>query len=85
MIYSPTTDYTILVTNELTRKKTKRIGKLLLTCSVRELHNDLIKDLNTIRSQAKSAISINCIFYKCESLFSQKLSVLEKILLMYST
>ena len=85
MIYSPTTDYTILVTNELTRKKTKRVVKLLLTCSVRELHNDLIKDLNTIRSQAKSAFSINCIFYKCESLFSQKLSVLEKILLTYST
>ena len=46
MIYSPITDDTILVIDELTGKKNKRVGKLLLTCSVRELHNNLIKDVN---------------------------------------
>lgn len=46
MIHSPITDDTILVIDELTGKKTKRLGKLLLTCSVRELYNDLIIDVN---------------------------------------
>ena len=46
MVHSPITDDTILVVNELTGKKTKRVGKLFLTYSVRELHNDLIKDIN---------------------------------------
>ena len=46
VIHSPITDDTILVTDELTGKKTKRVGKLLLTRLVRELHNDLIKDVN---------------------------------------
>ena len=46
MVHSPITDDTILVVNELTGKKTKRVGKLLLTCSVTELNNNLIKDIN---------------------------------------
>ena len=46
MVHSPITDDTILVVNELTGKKTKRVGKLLLICSVTELNNNLIKDIN---------------------------------------
>ena len=46
MIHSPITDDTTLVIDELTGKKIKRVGKLLLTDSVRELDNDLIKDVN---------------------------------------
>ena len=46
MIHSPITNDAILVTDELTGKKTKSVGKLLLTRSVRELHNDLIKYVN---------------------------------------
>ena len=46
MVHSPITDDTILVVNELTGKKTKRVGKLLLTRLVREFYNDLIKDVN---------------------------------------
>ena len=46
VIYSPIIDDTILVIDKLTGKKTKRVGKLFLTYSVRELHNDLIKDIN---------------------------------------
>ena len=46
MIYSPITDDTILFIDKLTGKKTKRVGKWFLTYSVRELHNDLIKDIN---------------------------------------
>ena len=46
VIHSPITDDTILVIDELTGKKTKRVVKLLLTCSVRELYNDFIKDVN---------------------------------------
>ena len=46
VIHSPITDDTILVIDELIGKKHKRAGKVLLTCSVRELHNDLIKDIN---------------------------------------
>ena len=39
VIHSPITDDSILVIDELICKKTKRVGKLLLPCSVRELHN----------------------------------------------
>ena len=46
VIYSPIIDDTILVIDKLTGKKTKRVGKLFPTYSVRELHNDLIKDIN---------------------------------------
>ena len=46
VIHSPITDDTVLVIDELIGKKNKRAGKVLLTCSVRELHNDLIKDIN---------------------------------------
>ena len=46
MVHSPITDDTILVVNELTGKKIKRVSKLLLTCSVTELNNNLIKDIN---------------------------------------
>ena len=46
MIHSPITDDKILVIDELIGKKTKKVGKLVLTCLVRELHNDLIKDIN---------------------------------------
>ena len=46
VIHSPITDDTILVIDELKGKKTKRVDKLLLSCLVRELHNDLIKDIN---------------------------------------
>ena len=40
VIHLPITDDKILVIDELTG------GKLLLTYSLRELHNDLIKDIN---------------------------------------
>ena len=46
MIHSPITDDIILVIDELIGKKIKRVCNLLLTCSIRELHNDLIKDVN---------------------------------------
>ena len=46
VIHSPITDDIILVIDELTGQKTRKVGKLLLTCSGRELHNDLIKDAN---------------------------------------
>ena len=46
VIHSLINDDTIIVVNEITGKKTKRVGKLLLRCSVRKLHNDLIKDVN---------------------------------------
>ena len=39
--YSSITDDIILVIDELTSKKTKRVGKLLLTFLVRELHDGL--------------------------------------------
>ena len=46
VIHSPITDDIILVIDELIGKKMKRVCNLLLTCSIRELHNDLIKDIN---------------------------------------
>ena len=46
VIHSTITDEKILVEDELIGKKTKRVGKLLLSCSVREVHNDLITDVN---------------------------------------
>ena len=58
MIHSPITDDTTLVIDELTGKKIKRVGKLLLTDSVRELDNDLIKDVNN-GFKKKSGTTIN--------------------------
>ena len=46
VIHLPITYDTILVIDELTGKKPKRVGKLLLTCSIKELYNDLIIDVN---------------------------------------
>ena len=39
VIHSTITDDTILVVDELIGKKTKRVVKLLLSCSVKEVHN----------------------------------------------
>ena len=46
VINSPINDDTILVVDETAGKKIKIVGTLLLRYSVRELHNDLIKDVN---------------------------------------
>ena len=46
VIHSPIISDTIIVYDELTDKKTKRVGNLLFQCSVRELHNDLTKHID---------------------------------------
>jgi len=44
IIHSLINDDTIVVVDETTSKK--RVSKLLLRCSIRELHNDIMKDVN---------------------------------------
>jgi len=44
IIHSPINDDTIVVVDETTGKK--RVSKLLLRCSIRELHNGIMKDVN---------------------------------------
>jgi hypothetical protein len=42
VVDSPISNDTLLIFDETTGKKTKRVGKLLLQIPVRELHNDLV-------------------------------------------
>ena len=46
MIHSTINDDNVIVVDETIGKKSKRVSKLLLRCSIRELHNDLIKFVN---------------------------------------
>ena len=46
VINSPITNDTLLVSDERTKKRMKRVGNLLLRYSISDLYNDLIKGIN---------------------------------------